>query len=71
MKHSLCFSSIVSNAQPSESMPTRKSCLGVKSSMWYGKSGCESQVVSEHHSYSYCGSLPSACGTYFGNFCAA
>ncbi len=27
MKHSLCFNSIESNAQPSESMPTKKSCL--------------------------------------------
>ena len=26
MKHSLCFTSIVSNAQPSLSIPTKKSC---------------------------------------------
>src|SRR4051794_34195084 len=30
MKHSLCLISIVSKAQPSESMPTRKSCRRVK-----------------------------------------
>ena len=28
-KHSLCFTSMVSKTQPSESMPTRKGCLGV------------------------------------------
>ncbi len=32
-KHSLCFTSIVSNTQPSESMPTRNVCLGRKSIM--------------------------------------
>ena len=29
MNHSLCFSSSESNTQPSESMPIKKSCLGV------------------------------------------
>src|SRR4051812_46350239 len=32
-KHSLCFSSIESKTQPSESMPTKKSCLGVMENM--------------------------------------
>jgi hypothetical protein len=32
-KHSLCFNSIESKTQPSESMPTKKSCLGVMENM--------------------------------------
>ena len=32
-KHSLCFNSIESNTQPSESMPTKKSCLRVIENM--------------------------------------
>src|SRR5438552_18591978 len=39
MKHSLCFTSIVSNAQPSESMPTRKSCCGSRSNIVRGSAG--------------------------------
>ena len=45
-------------AQPSLSMPTRNSCLGVKSII------AVLSVVS--------GQFPrSACGTYFGSFCSA
>jgi hypothetical protein len=33
MKHSLCFNSIESKTQPSESMPTRKSCCGAIENM--------------------------------------
>src|SRR5213593_3404651 len=33
MKHSLCFSSMESKTQPSESMPTKKSCCRAKESM--------------------------------------
>src|SRR4051794_5010360 len=38
MKHSLCFTSMVSKAQPSESMPTRKSCFFSMVNMrWSGR----------------------------------
>src|SRR5690606_27546891 len=39
MKHSLCFSSIVSNTQPSLSMPTKYSCCGLRSYMEKGAKG--------------------------------
>ena len=61
MKHSLCLTSIVSNAQPSESMPTRKSCWRLNSSMFVDSMSMRRCALSYR----------SACGTYGASFCVA
>jgi hypothetical protein len=35
MKHSFCFNSIASKAQPSESIPMKKDCRGWKSTSFW------------------------------------